>query len=259
MFTNIVTHVEPGDAASVAGSLATALALAAPGPARLVALVFPAGAEGDAEGAGRAADAVREAAASRGVPCEVRMRGSYAAGVGEVLAAPLRLADLGVLVVADARDVGTRLLARAAIFTSGRPVVLAPLGQPMQAPPSRVAVAWDATPAAVRAVHGAMPLLRQAEEVAVVTVADDKDTPPDPSGEELARMLEHHGARARVTTAKRGRGGVHAALAGTAREMGAGLLVMGALLHAPLHDLVLGSATHDLLTEGPSLPTLVSA
>lgn len=261
MFTTIVTHVEPGDAAAVEAALATPLALAAAARAQLTALVFPTGTVGedlpDAEA--RAAAQVRDAAGRLGVACEVRPRGSMAQGVGEVFAGQLRVADLGVLTVADPHDMAGRMLAGAAIFGTGRPVVLVPRARPLAAPPARILVAWDATPAAVRAVHGALPLLARAAETVVATVTDDKEPEEGQSGADLARLLGRHGAAARFVAVRRGRGGVHAALAAEAREIGAQMVVMGALRHAPLRDLVLGSATHDLLTGGPDLPTLVSA
>jgi nucleotide-binding universal stress UspA family protein len=37
------------------------------------------------------------------------------------------------------------------------------------------------------------------------------------------------------------------------------MMVMGAVRHAPLHNLVFGSATMDLLDRGPALPTLLAA
>jgi nucleotide-binding universal stress UspA family protein len=37
------------------------------------------------------------------------------------------------------------------------------------------------------------------------------------------------------------------------------MLVMGAVRHAPLHNLVLGSATADMLSGVPGLPVLLAA
>jgi nucleotide-binding universal stress UspA family protein len=37
------------------------------------------------------------------------------------------------------------------------------------------------------------------------------------------------------------------------------MLVMGAVRHSPLRNLVLGSATQDMLANGPKLPMLLSA
>jgi nucleotide-binding universal stress UspA family protein len=122
-----------------------------------------------------------------------------------------------------------------------------------------VVVAWDATPASVRAVQGALPFIKRAEETLIVTVADDKELRAGQSGIELARLLARHGATARFSAVRRGRGGVLDAIMGAAQEAQAEMIVMGALRHAPLRNIVFGSATQDLLDRGPRLPTLIAA
>jgi nucleotide-binding universal stress UspA family protein len=266
--TSIATHVEPGLMPELEASLAAPMALAEAFNAGLTALVFPAEvavatatvAEWDLAAREDAAAAhLRAVAERRGIRCEVRARSSFAYGAGEVFADQLKVSDLGVLTVGRAPGIGQRLLLEAAVFDSGRPVLLAPATPPFAALPGRVAVAWDATPAAVRAVHGALPFIRRGAETVVVTVTDDKEPRPGQSGIELARLLARHGARAEVVATRRGSGGVLQALAALAGEREAGLLVMGAVRHAALRNLVFGSATRDLLERGPSMPVLLSA
>lgn len=256
--TTIATHVAPG--ADPSASLAAPLALAEAFAARLTALVFdaePPAAE-DAAAEETAVAAVRAAAERRGIACDVRGRSSFAFGTGEVLADHLRVSDLGVLTLAGAPGPGQRFLIGSAVFATGRPVLLAPAAAPVAALPRRVLVAWDASPAAVRAVHGALPFITRAEETLVVCVTDDKETRPGQSGVELTHLLARHGARASFLEVPRA-GAVLATLSATARDRQAGLLVMGAVRHAPLRDLIFGGATRDLLDRGPSLPTLLAA
>jgi nucleotide-binding universal stress UspA family protein len=257
-FTTILCQVEPGDDASLDASVATPLALAEAFGAQLTALVFPVETDqpADAGAEARAADLLRAAAERRGVACEIRARSSFAYGVGDVFADHLRVSDLGVLAARAGRGPGQRLLLGAALFESGRPVLLAPEGQGLDAPPARVVIAWDATPASVRAVQGAMPFIRRAAETVVVTVTDDKELRAGQSGIELTHLLARHGATARFSAVRRERGGVLAAIAAAAEG---GLLVMGAVRHAPLRNIVLGSATQDLLDRGPRQPTLLAA
>lgn len=256
--TTIATHVEPGEDPSA--RLVTPLALAEAFSAHVTALVFAAEPSDSADGAAeeRTLTAVQQAAARRGIACEARGRSSFAYGSGEVLADHLRVSDIGVLTLPAAPGAGLRFLIGSAIFATGRPVLLAPAAAPLAALPRRVVVAWDATPAAVRAVHGALPLIARAEETLVVSVTDDKEMRPGQSGIELTHLLARHGARASFLAAPR-EGGVLATLAATAATRGAGLLVMGAVRHAPLRDLVLGSATRDIMDRGPQLPTLLAA
>jgi nucleotide-binding universal stress UspA family protein len=126
-------------------------------------------------------------------------------------------------------------------------------------PPARVVVAWDATPAAVRAVHGALPFIRTAGETLVVSVTDDKELRPGQSGIELAHLLARHGARAGFAAVQKAGRAVLDVLAGTAGEVDGALLVMGAVRHSPLRDMVFGSATSDLLKAGPPVPALLAA
>lgn len=266
--TTIICQVEPGNDAALDATLQTPLILAEAYGAHLTALVFPI--EIDAADAAlrrvdgaaaeeHAAVLVRAAAEKRGVSCEVRSRSSFAYGVGDVFADHLRVSDLGVVAVRATRGMGQRLLLGGAIFETGRPVLVVRQDQPLQASPSRVVIAWDATPASVRAVHAAMPFIRRAAETLIVTVTDDKEFRAGQSGIELTHLLARHGATSRFAAMRRGTDGVLETLIGAAREAQADMLVMGAMRHAPLRNIVFGSATQDLLDRGPQLSTLIAA
>jgi nucleotide-binding universal stress UspA family protein len=202
---------------------------------------------------------VQDAAARRGISCEVRARSSFAYGIGEVFVDHLRVADLGILTAGDASATGHRILQAAAIFDSGRPLLLLPQARPMATPPARIVIAWDATPAAVRAVHAALPLIRRAAETLVVTITDDKDMRPGQSGIGLTHLISRHGGAGRFVALQRDRAAVMDTVLGAARDAGAEMLVMGALRHSVLHNLVVGSATRDLLEQGPRIATLLAA
>lgn len=256
--TTITAHIEPG--AGLASSLIAPFALAEPFAAHLTALVFAAdAAEAATPEAEDAATAhLREVAARRGIACETRGRGSFAHGIGEVLADHMRVSDLGIMTLDGTPGTAARMLLTGAIFQTGRPLLLSPAAAPLAAPPRRVLVAWDATSAAVRAMHAALPLLLRAEETLVVTVTGDKEVRPGQSGIALTRLLARHGATARFLTLPHG-AGVLPALAAAAREERAEMLAMGAVRHAPLRSLLFGSATQALLDRGPPLPLLLAA
>jgi nucleotide-binding universal stress UspA family protein len=266
--TTLVTQVEPGEPATLDAALATPFALAEAYAASLTALVFPIETElaaattpswDLAAAEERAVAQLRLAAERRGVSCAIRARSSFAYGVGEVFADHLRVADLGIVTLFTARGAGQRMLLDGAIFDSGRPILMVNQGRPLLAPPSRVVVAWDATPAAVRATHAALPFMRRGTETLVVTVSDDKDLRPGQSGIELTHLLARHGAKARFNSVRRHNGAVLDAISAAAQDAQADLLVMGAMRHSPLRNMILGSATQDLLDRGPRLATLVAA
>ncbi len=271
--TTIALHVEPGTLATVDACLALPLAIAEAHAAHVTALVFAAGVFRDASGVDVTSQTdkeliaredavgvhVQNALEARGLRFEVRGRSSFAYGVGEVLADQMRVSDLGIVSFGAGVDAGRRFVASAGIFSSGRPLLLVPPGHVASSPPSRIVLAWDASPASVRAIHGALAFIKRAEAVTVVSVTDDKEFRQGQSGVELAHLLARHGAHAAFRPVQRGRGGVEAAILDVAREIQADMMVMGAVRHAPLHNLVFGSATMDLLDRGPTLPTLLAA
>jgi nucleotide-binding universal stress UspA family protein len=135
----------------------------------------------------------------------------------------------------------------------GRPVLLAP-AQPPQELGVTVAIAWNASAEAARAVAGALPFLRRAKAVRVLT-AGDTDTS---DGSALVQSLGWRGiaATAHHQTPLPGVA-VGQQLLAAAREESADLLVMGGYGKAPWREMLLGGATRQVL--GSSLlPILIA-
>jgi nucleotide-binding universal stress UspA family protein len=255
--TTIATHVQPGTPAEVERRLAPALALAEAFGAHLSTLVFAIdGGEALEDPSAEQAGAM---AARRGIKGEVRTRSSFAYGAGEVFADQARVSDIAVATLDLASGLPARMLLSTVAFGSGRPVLVVPEATGLSAMPQRVLVGWDASPAAARAMAGALPFIRQAQETIVATVTDDKAPRPGGSGVELTHLLARHGARASFAQVAAGGTGTLEALIRCARERGADLMVLGLVRHSPLHDLVFGSATDTLFQGGASVPCLVAA
>jgi nucleotide-binding universal stress UspA family protein len=266
-FKALLTHVEPLPGQQ-APHLAWAMTLAAGFEAHLAALVFATevmevtapGAEDDPQALEAAtAHRIETDAARLGVACVILGRSSFAYGFPEVFADHAKLSDLAVLGYGPGATAARRMLAAGAIFSSGRPVLMVPSGPAPDGLPRRVAVAWNATPASVRATHGALPLILRAEEAVVLAVTDDAEFRPGQSGAELAHLLARHGARASFRPVRKGGQRVFDALMDAAAAEGADMLAMGGVAHSPLHKLVLGSATDGLLDGRARLPVLASA
>jgi len=154
--------------------------------------------------------------------------------------------------VAD--DAARADLIQALIFESGRPVLVLPQeGEGFRL--ERIALAWDFGRAAARAVADAMPLLRQAREVRILTVLSDKQAPASASGPELTAHLARNGVHATFIELERGRRPVGEVLEEGAED--ADLMVMGAFGHSRLRDFFLGGATRHVL-DNPRRPTLLS-
>jgi len=128
---------------------------------------------------------------------------------------------------------------RAALETTGRPLLLAP-----QAPPralgSRVAIAWNGTTNATQAVGAALPILAHAGVVDVLTVRTEKTRSSE--GERLVDYLKWHGVAADVHVLQESEQ-VGDLLLRKAAGLGSDLLVMGGYIQSRLQDFLLGGVT----------------
>jgi nucleotide-binding universal stress UspA family protein len=175
--------------------------------------------------------------------------------LGDLAANRARYFDF-VLIGWEAANESTHTLAEDVIFGSGRPVMLLPeLVQP--AAFDHVAIAWDGSRVAARAVADAAPLLRQASRITVLTVTDEKDLPEDDPGARLAVGLRERGLPAEAHAVLSGGGDIAVTLQENAVQRSAGLLVMGGYGHTRVRDFILGGATDGILRD-LRMPILIS-
>jgi nucleotide-binding universal stress UspA family protein len=144
----------------------------------------------------------------------------------------------------------------AALFETGRPVLVTPPGKP-PALGRRIAAAWNGTAQASRAIASAMWLLREAEEVVLLLGSDMDPGPPLP----MVDYLTAHGVAIRLQTyasgqfTARGRG---RALLKAAEESGCDMLVTGAYGAGEDGLSGLGRATQKVVT-GARIPVLLQS
>lgn len=141
----------------------------------------------------------------------------------------------------------------AALIACGRPTVVAPDVAP--AIGTRVAVAWNGSTESGRAVAAALPLLRRAERVSVITIGTRRTEAA--RGAELAEYLAWHGVAAELDMVGDVHGRIGPALLARAAVHGADLLVMGGYGHSRIREFVLGGVTRHILTHA-GLPVLVA-
>ncbi len=164
-----------------------------------------------------------------------------------------RLSDLIVMARPGAEEEGgLSATFDAALFDSGRPVLLVPT-TPTRGLGSTVAIAWDRSREATRAVGAALPLLTAAEKVVILT-ASEPGREAEPS--ELAAYLALHGVEARTWAFTLGTGSLGDALLAEAGKAVADLLVMGAYGHSRLREMVLGGVTRSILGDA-AIPVLL--
>jgi len=139
----------------------------------------------------------------------------------------------------------------AALFRSGRPVLVAPKRVPADLAEHPL-IAWKAAPEAARAVSAALPLLRPAGRVEIFAADESSGRPADAA--KLVDFLAAHGIAAHPLGFDGG--AVGAALLKQAERHRATLLVLGGYGHGRLRELVFGGVTQHVLDHA-TIPILI--
>jgi len=141
-----------------------------------------------------------------------------------------------------------------ALFESGRPVLIAPPQSPRSLG-TNVLIAWNCSTEQARATAFAMPLLRLAERITILTV--EGATVAGPSGEQLARSLKINGIAATPMTLAPGRMSAGEMILAKAEELGCDLIVKGAYTQSRLRQMIFGGTTRHILAKA-KLPVLMA-
>lgn len=117
--------------------------------------------------------------------------------------------------------------------------------------PQNVLVAWDNSLPAARAVRAALPLLRMAKDVSIVSFDADPSRSGDGEnpGSDLATWLSHHGCNVTVQEYVTGSKSVGQSIVFRAQEMTADLVVMGAYGHSRWNERIFGGTTETMLEQ----------
>ena len=150
-----------------------------------------------------------------------------------------------------------RHLVEAALFDSGRPVIIVPYIQRTGLTLDRVLVAWDGSRSAARAVADAMPLLVRAKAVEVLTVASEPAKSDEMPGADIAHHLARHGVKVEVDSIVTVETDVTSTILSHAADISADFLVMGGYGRSRLREFVLGGVTRGILGS-MTVPTLMS-
>ena len=171
------------------------------------------------------------------------------------LAVRARAHDLTVVPVYGHAE--TISVAEGLVFESGRPVLLLPEVTVPELKFDRIAIAWDGSSVAARAMSDAMPLLRQASSVAIVQITGEKDLSKAAAPAEAVRNLKLHDIEAEVVAVELEERDAAATLQAYCERDGRELLVMGAFGHSRAREFVLGGVTRSVL-DAPKLPIFIS-
>ena len=144
-------------------------------------------------------------------------------------------------------------LVEAALFESGRPILVAP-PEPPRTLGEVIAIAWNGSTETASTVALAMPLLRRAARVLVLGIEGWGETP---GAERLTLYLERNGIRAETVVAPAQGRNIGGAILARAAALGCDLLVKGAYTQSRLRQMVVGGATIHILTR-TTLPVFMA-
>jgi nucleotide-binding universal stress UspA family protein len=129
------------------------------------------------------------------------------------------------------------------LLQSGRPVLLAPAQVP-ETLGNVLAIGWNGSAQAVRALSASLPFLGPSAEVVIVTIGEAQGFDVD----SLRAYLAWHGVKSRhQPLGATGEGERGPALLSAARQAGAGLLALGGYGHRPWREILFGGATREVL------------
>lgn len=202
----------------------------------------------------RLVEAVSKAASAAGVTVNVETKSDTPPLLGAAAALAARYHDVA-LVGLEAGNPTSRATAESLIFGAGRPVMLLPESVDMGAL-DHVAIAWDGSRVAARALSDARPFLARARQVSVLSVVDEKPLEAD-GGERLATNLRRAGLAAEAVSLTGEHKDIAATLQEGAQARGCHMLVMGGYGHSRVRDFVMGGATEGVL-KALSMPVMLS-
>jgi len=166
-----------------------------------------------------------------------------------------RLADIIAVAQPDvSRNLGTNTL-KAALFHSGRPVLMCPATDSVPATLGEtVAIAWNGSSEASRALAQSMSLIREAKSIFILS--NGHDAGPGTTAEDVLEYLRLHGCSAEIKAFSNGKN-VGDALLKACEDNGAGVLVMGAYGDSHERETLFGGNTQTIV-DGAKMPVLFS-
>ena len=153
-------------------------------------------------------------------------------------------------------DVPQNLMIEAALFESGRPVLVVPYIQTADIKFDRVMLCWDGSRNAARAVADALPFLQRASQIDVVTV-ETKERRNSLRGALIAEHLARHKLKVTLKPIVAPDSDVTNVVLSQAADSETDLIVMGGYGHSRLREFILGGATRGIL-ESMTVPVLMS-
>ncbi len=145
-------------------------------------------------------------------------------------------------------------LLEAALFETGRPVLVAPPTVPTSAG-ENVVIAWNGSDETARAVTFAMPFILKASKVTVAEIEDGMVAGPNAA--DVTIHLQRNGVNADIVHIPVASGSAGHRLLAEADRLGVDLLVKGAYTRSRLRQMIFGGITSHIL-DAADIPVLMS-
>ena len=177
----------------------------------------------------------------------------------EALALHARYADLVIINQTDSESPDATHFGDGVLLAVSKPVLLVPYVGEMKTFGQNVLVCWNASREASRALTDALPLLKAAAKVTVLTVdgRGSVNGHGDSPGSDIALYLARHGINTVTAQTVSGDMDVGSLILSRTFDLGADLIVMGAYGHSRAREIVMGGATRTVL-QSMTAPVLMS-
>ena len=204
-----------------------------------------------------AKDKFENVAKEAGVLAEAHILTAGVAAAGATFGNTARNHDLSI--VGQPRpdsEAMEELIVEGALFGSGRPVLVVPYIQRTGLKLDRVMVCWDGSRNVARAIADAMPILKRAGAIDVVTIQPQERRSELP-GASIARHLARHALKVELKQMVGTDIDVPNMVLSYACDSSTDLIVMGGYGHSRLREFVLGGVTRGML-ENMTVPAFMA-
>jgi nucleotide-binding universal stress UspA family protein len=188
----------------------------------------------------------RAKAMAAGITADVQVIFDHVDKVPEKAIQAARLSDLIIVDQSRGRLDTTGILFEAALFHTGRPLIVASPRKPVFTSVRYVTIAWDGSAHAARAVGDAVSLFQDIEMAHIISISGEKDLSSMAPGADLAASLARKGLKATVETIDCKGATVGSVLDTYAARQGSDLLIMGGYGQSRLREFIFGGATIEL-------------
>jgi nucleotide-binding universal stress UspA family protein len=163
-----------------------------------------------------------------------------------------RLRDMSLVPVRRHENRSEKLVEQL-LFKSGRPILMCPEELAAELPVvfDNVLIAWDHSAPAARAVADALPILRSAGTVRIITATDQRTIDEMRSGIALVDHLAEHDIRAVFEAVPIEGSSIGKVFEAYVKKNAIALLVMGAYRHTRLNEIIWGGATKTVIGQPP--------